>query len=159
MELTKLQFAEEILKTETGDARSLSRYENFIVGFIGISWSLFQLALAGFLVLDSTKVRAIHLAFAMALLFLLVPCQKKPRRFLGFLVVHDRIPFLDYILALAGCLVSLYIVFDYGGLALRAGAPIPRDLVIGTMLVLLLLEAARRIIGPALPVIALLFTA
>jgi TRAP transporter 4TM/12TM fusion protein len=158
VESTKLQFAEEILKTETGDARSLSRYENFLVGFIGISWALFQFALGGFLVLDSTKVRAIHLAFAMALLFLLVPCLKKPRRFLGFLAVHDRIPALDYILALAGCLVSLYIVLDYGGLALRAVVPLPRDLVIGTLLVLLLLEAARRIIGPALPVIAIVFT-
>jgi TRAP transporter 4TM/12TM fusion protein len=158
VESTKQQFAEEILKTEIGDARSLNTYEKFLVGFIGISWSLFHLALAGFLVLDSTKVRAIHLAFAMTLLFLLTPCLKKPRRLLGYLAVHDRIPLLDYILALVSCLVSLYIVFDYAGLALRAGTPVPRDLMIGTVLVLLLLEAARRIIGPALPIIAIVFT-
>jgi TRAP transporter 4TM/12TM fusion protein len=153
------QFAEEILKTETGDARTLRLHENILVGTVAISWALFQLALAGFLVLDSTKVRAIHLAFAMVLLFLLAPCLKRPKRFLRFLSVHDRIPAIDYILALAGSLTALYIVFDYSGLALRAGAPITRDLVIGTILVLLLLEAARRVIGPALPIIALFFTA
>ncbi len=153
------QFAEEILKTETGDARTLRLYENILVGAVAICWALFQLSLAGFLVLDSTKVRAIHLAFAMALLFLLAPCLKKPRRFLGFLSVHDRIPVMDYILALAGSLAALYIVFDYSGLGLRAGAPLTRDLVIGACLVILLLEAARRVIGPALPVIAIFFTA
>jgi TRAP transporter 4TM/12TM fusion protein len=153
------QFAEEILKTETGNARSLRKHENILVGAVALGWAFFQMALAGFLVLDSTKVRAIHLAFAMALLFLLAPCLKKQRHFLAFLAVHDRIPIVDYILALAGSLSALYIVFDYSGLALRAGAPITRDLVTGTILVLLLLEAARRIIGPALPIIALLFTA
>jgi len=153
------QFAEEILKTETGDARNLRRHENILVGMVAVSWATFQLALAGFLVIDSTRVRAIHLAFAMTLLFLLAPCLKKSRRFLGYLAIHDRIPVLDYILALVSCLASLYIVFDYSGLALRAGAPISRDLVIGFILVLLLLEASRRIIGPALPIIAILFTA
>jgi TRAP transporter 4TM/12TM fusion protein len=95
----------------------------------------------------------------MGLLFLLAPCLKRQHRYLRFLAVHDRIPAIDYILALVGSLAALYIVFDYSGLALRAGAPIARDLVIGTVLVILLLEAARRVIGPALPIIALLFTA
>ena len=153
------QFAEEILKTETGDVRSLNLYENILVGTLAISWALFQLTLAGFLVLDSTKVRAIHLAFAMALLFLLAPSLKRQHKYFRFLSVHHRIPCMDYILALGGSLAALYIVFDYSGLALRAGAPITRDLLAGTILVLLLLEAARRIIGPALPIIALFFTA
>ena len=153
------EFAEEILRTETGDTRTLRLHENILVGTVAISWALFQLALAGFLVLDSTKVRAIHLAFAITLLFLLAPCLKKPKRFMRFLSVHNRIPAMDYILALAGSLSALYIVFDYSGLALRAGAPITRDLVIGSIMVLLLLEAARRVIGPALPSIAIFFTA
>jgi TRAP transporter 4TM/12TM fusion protein len=153
------QFAEEILKTETGDVRSLNLYENILVGSLAISWALFQLTLAGFLVLDSTKVRAIHLAFAMALIFLLAPSLKRQHKYFRFLSVHDRIPSIDYILALAGSMAALYIIFDYTGLALRAGAPITRDLVAGTILVLLLLEAARRVIGPALPIIALFFTA
>jgi TRAP transporter 4TM/12TM fusion protein len=153
------KYAEELLKAETGDIRSLRRHEKWIVGFVAIAWAVFQLALAGFFVLDSTKVRAIHLAFAMALLFLLDPCIKHPRNYLRSLAVTDRIPLIDYVLALAGALCALYIVFDYDGLALRAGMPLSRDLVIGGLLVLLLLEATRRVIGPALPLIALFFTA
>ena len=153
------KYAEELLRAETGDIRSLRKHEAWIVGFVAICWAVFQLALAGFFVLDSTKVRAIHLAFAMVLLFLLDPCIKHPKKHLRFLSVTDRIPLIDYALAAAGALCALYIVFDYDGLAMRAGMPITRDLVVGGLLVLLLLEATRRVIGPALPLIALFFTA
>ena len=153
------QYAEELLRAETGDIRRLGRYENLIVACVAISWALFQLALAGFLVLDSTKTRAIHLSFALALLFLLDPCLKHPRKNLRFLSITDRIPIMDYCLAIIASLGALYIVFDYEGLAMRAGMPVTRDLVMGVVLVLLLLEATRRVIGPALPVIAILFTA
>ena len=150
--------AEETLKAEVGDVRSLQRHEHYIVATIAISWALFQLALAGFLVLDSTKVRAIHLAFGMALLFLLNPCIKNPKINLGFLSVKDRISVIDYVFAVVGALSALYLIFDYEGIAMRAGVPITRDLVAGIVLVILLLEAARRVIGPALSVIAILFT-
>ncbi|MEI3478903.1 MAG: hypothetical protein V8Q84_07095 [Bilophila sp.] len=46
---------------------------------------------------------------------------------------------------------------SYEGIASRAGVPTTRDVVFGFMLVILLLEATRRVIGPALPVIASLF--
>jgi TRAP transporter 4TM/12TM fusion protein len=153
------KYAEELLRAETGDVRTLRGHERWLVGFIAVSWALFQLGLAGFFVLDSTKVRAIHLAFAMALLFLLDPCIKHPRGYLRFLSVTDRIPLIDYLLAAAGALCALYIVFDYDGLAMRAGMPLARDLVVGGLLVLLLLEATRRVIGPALSIIAIAFTA
>jgi TRAP transporter 4TM/12TM fusion protein len=151
-------YADELLRAETGDLRSLRRHEKYLVGFIGISWALFQLALASVLVLDSTTVRAIHIAFAMALLFLLDPCLKHHRKRLEFLNITDRIPPMDYALAIAGALCAIYIIIDYQGIAMRAGVPLWRDLAVGAALVLLLLEAARRVIGPALPIIAIAFT-
>ncbi len=153
------QQAEDILRAESGDIRTLRRFESLLVGVVAIGWAVFQLALAGFLVLDSTKTRAIHLAFAMALCFLLLPCMRRPRKGLSYFSVIDRIPLIDYLFAAAGALVALYIVIDYEGIAMRAGIPLTRDIVIGVLLILLLLEAARRVIGPALSVIALLFTA
>jgi TRAP transporter 4TM/12TM fusion protein len=150
--------AEEIFKAETGEVRNLQRHEVYIVGTIAVSWALFQLAIAGFFVLDSTKVRAIHLAFGMALLFLLNPCIRRPTKLLSFFSVRNRIPVIDYIMAAAGALCALYLVLDYEGIAMRAGVPIMRDLIVGVVLVVLLLEAARRIIGPALSIIAILFT-
>ncbi|QTA80705.1 TRAP C4-dicarboxylate transport system permease [Desulfonema limicola] len=151
--------AAELLKSETGDIRNLRPFEHYLVAVIAISWALFQLALADFLILESTIKRTIHLAFAISLLFLLNPCLKRPVKFLKFLSVTDRIPVIDYIFAILGAVTALYLAIDYEGIGMRAGMPITRDLVSGTILVILLLEATRRIIGPALSVIAIGFTA
>jgi TRAP transporter 4TM/12TM fusion protein len=156
--LRREKHAEEILKAETADIRTLRPYEYYLVGIVAVLWALFQLALPSVLVVDSTKERAIHLAFAITLLFLLMPCLRRPSKYVGFLSVVDRIPIIDYIFAVTGALTALYLALDYNGIAMRAGAPITRDLVSGSILVILLLEATRRIIGPALSVIAFLFT-
>jgi TRAP transporter 4TM/12TM fusion protein len=137
----------------------LRSFENILVAVIAIAWALFQLSLATVLVLDSTTERTIHLAFAMGLLFLVNPCLKKPRKYLGFLAVVDRIPLIDYIFAAVGALSALYLTLDYESIAMRMGVPLDRDIVVGIILVVFLLEATRRVIGPALSVIAILFTA
>jgi TRAP transporter 4TM/12TM fusion protein len=153
-----LKTAEELLKEETGDVRTLRPLENILVSIIAISWALFQLALPSVLVIDSTQERAIHLAFAISLLFLLMPALKRPRKYLGYLSVTNRIPIADYIFALLGAFTALYLAIFYESLAMRAGSPITLDLISGSILVILLLEATRRIIGPALSVIAVGFT-
>jgi len=152
------RYAEETLKAETGDIRVLRKFEYRLVTVIAVSWAVFQLGLAGFFIMDSTKVRAIHLAFALVLVFLLDPCMKHPKKKLRFLSVVDRIPVIEYLFAATGSLCALYIMFDYQGLAMRAGMPLARDLVVGAVMVILLLEATRRVIGPALSVIAVFFT-
>jgi TRAP transporter 4TM/12TM fusion protein len=153
-----LKTAEELLKEETGDVRTLRPFENILVSIIAISWALFQLALPSVLVIDSTQERAIHLAFAISLLFLLMPALKRPRKYLGYLSITNRIPIADYIFALLGAFTALYLAIFYESLAMRAGSPITLDLISGSILVILLLEATRRIIGPALSVIAVGFT-
>ncbi|MBW1764170.1 MAG: TRAP transporter permease [Deltaproteobacteria bacterium] len=155
----KKKSLDEYIKEETGGFRTLRQYEFYIVAIIGITWAIYQLALPSFLIIDTTTERAIHLAFAMALIFLLNPCLKKKPKYLGFLNVTDRIPLIDYILAALGVCTALYLFFDYEGIAMRMGSPLARDVVAGIILVLLLLEATRRIIGPALSIIATIFTA
>ena len=150
--------AEELLREETADVRSLRPFEYYLTATIAIAWASFQLALPSVLVIDSTQERAIHLAFAMSLLFLLMPCFKKRRKYLGFLSVLNRIPIMDYVCAAIGAFTALYLAIFYEAIAMRAGDPSTADMVSGTILVILLLEATRRIIGPALSVIALGFT-
>ena len=126
-----------------------------IVYSISILWALFQLALPKFIILDSLVVRTIHLAFAISLVFLTVPIFK-PKGEIDY--KKDKIPLYDYILGILGVLVVLYIVLDWTAISMRAGRPIFRDIVFSVILILLVLEAARRIIGPALSIIAILFT-
>jgi len=155
----EMKTAEEILKEETGDVRSLRPFERNLISVIAISWAVFQLSLASFLILDGTTVRAVHLAFAMAILFLSVPVKMTKVEDMSYIAARDRIPINDYILAIVGAASALYIAVDMHGLAMRAGFPITRDIVIGLTVVVLLLEATRRSIGPALTIIALVFTA
>ena len=128
-----------------------------IVTVLSISWALFQLALPRFIILNSITVRAIHLAFAAALVFLTIPITKQKRK--GVIVsARIRIPFIDYMLAAIASISALYIVLDWTGISMRAGNPVTRDIVISAILIILLLEASRRSIGLALSLIVIAFT-
>ena len=152
-----LELAKRLAEEEEGISRKPKGPGKYIIPTIAVIWSLFQLSLPSWLVLDSTFIRAIHLGFAMLIVFLNYPLFKKTRFGLKYFSQKDRIPLLDYIIAVVACLSALYIVIDYSGMTERYGAPITRDIVIGLILVVLLLEASRRVIGPALSVIATAF--
>ncbi|RLB38516.1 MAG: TRAP transporter permease, partial [Deltaproteobacteria bacterium] len=142
---------------ETDLIRRLSGFEGGLVVLVGCLWSVFQLSVASWLILDSLFVRAIHLGFAVLLVYLHYPFLGGKASGRGFGPSEHRIQAADYILGAAGALCALYILIDYTGITQRYGAPATRDVVIGLGLVILLLEASRRVIGPALPMIALIF--
>ena len=147
-----LRIAEE---AEFG-SRRLSGPSRYIVPCIAAAWSLFQLSLPEVLFLDSVYIRAIHLAFAILLVYLSYPAFKKieTKGIFSFLSAKNRIHFIDYGLGIIAAYASLYIALNYAELAGRQGAPITMDIVVGVVLVVLLLEAARRSLGPFLVIVA-----
>ncbi len=153
-----IEVAKRLAEEEEGIGRHPKGWAKWAVPVIAVCWSFFQLSIASWLILDSLFVRAIHLAFGIAIVFLSFPTLKKPRFGLKYLAATDRITVLDWILAITAAAASLYIVIDYQGITMRYGSPITRDLVMGFLLVVLLLEASRRVIGPALSVIAIIFS-
>jgi len=154
-----MELAKRLAEEEEGISRKPKGPQKYVIPFIAVIWSLFQLSIPSWLVLDSTFIRAIHLGFAMLIVFLNYPLFKKTRFGLKYFSQKDKIPLLDYIIAAIACFSALYIALDYTGMTMRYGAPIIRDTVIGLTLVVLLLEASRRVIGPALSVIAMFFCA
>jgi len=152
-----LELARKMAEEEEGIGRKPLGLEKWVIPTIAVAWSLFQLSIASWLILDSTYIRSIHLGFALLIVYLNYPVFKKTRFGLKFLSATNRIPLLDYVIAIFACLCALYLVLDFVGITTRYGAPISRDIVIGIILTVLLLEAARRVIGPALPVIAIFF--
>jgi TRAP transporter 4TM/12TM fusion protein len=152
-----LELAQRLAEEEEGIGRRPQGPAKYVIPTIAVVWSLFQLSIASWLILDSTFTRAIHLGFALLLVYLNYPLLKKPLRGLTFLSVKDKIPILDIIVGIIAAFSALYIAIDYVGLNSRYGAPILRDLLIGATLTILLLEASRRVIGPALPIIAIFF--
>ncbi|SFR03671.1 TRAP transporter permease [Poseidonocella sedimentorum] len=71
----------------------------------------------------------------------------------------DRIPPWEWALAVVGAAAALYLYFFYDGIATRVGAPIMQDYVVAVIGLMLLLEATRRSLGPALMIVATVFLA
>ena len=152
--------AQRLKEEEELGLRRPRGWQLYLVPFIAISWSLFQLSIASWLLLDTTYIRAIHLAFALLIVFLSYPTLRRDVNLPGLRWIGEKrkIPIADMLLALLAALAALYIVLDYEGIAGRVGRPSQLDLVVGIFLVVILLDAARRVIGPALPIIAGVFT-
>lgn len=152
-----LDVAKQMAEAEEGIGRKLKGPSQYIVPTIAVAWSLFQLSIASWWILDTIFIRAVHLGFALSIVFLNYPFFKKKRFGLEFLSAKDRIPVFDYIIAIVAAFSAIYIVIDYQGITTRYGLPITRDVIVGLILVVLLLEASRRVIGPALSIVALCF--
>ncbi len=144
-------------EAEAGARYPTEGWQRWVIPIIAASWSIFQLLLAEVLLLNADVTRAIHLAFAIVLVYLSYPLFKKKVISAKWLSDKKKFHTIDFLLAAAACLCALYIAIDYDGLAGRQGSPILRDILIGTLLVVLLLEAARRALGPALTGVAGLF--
>ena len=152
-----LELARRMAEEEEGIGRKPTGPTKYVIPTIAVIWSIFQLSIASWLILDSTFIRAIHLGFALLIVFLNYPLFKKTHFGLKFLSTKTKIPIIDYVIAITAALSALYIAIDYAGMTTRYGTPILRDIIFGSVLVILLLEASRRVIGPALPVIASFF--
>jgi TRAP transporter 4TM/12TM fusion protein len=150
---------------EGGSKRKLKNWNLKLVAIIAIAWSLFQLWYASPLpfILDFGKIidvpaRSLHLAFGLTLCFLAYPSFKSKK--------SEPISIYDYFFAAIGLIATLYIFFSYEGLVHRQGIlahleffnfKIPYEVILGSLGIILLLEATRRAIGIPLVAIALIF--
>ena len=138
----------EDIEKELASMRNLRGFWAKFAAFIAIAISIFHFYTSGFGLLISFEQRSVHLALLMVLAFVMYPLKKSDR---------DRVPWFDILMAAAGTVVCLYIYFNHYELAFRAGRPEQIDLIMGAIAILLVLEATRRSIGIALPIIASVF--
>lgn len=181
------RIAEDIVvMVESGPRSPKGKISSWVITILCLMWSAFQLYYAqspfGFKIelgsfvidfgLDSFRARSWHLAFAIALVYLAYPSFKEQepswwvrlirKIFPGFGAkrsIRDYIPISDWILAIIGVCLSLYIWYYYDDIIMRGGLPERYELWLGFAMVIVLLEAARRCLGPALPIIASVFLA
>ncbi|MFW6314271.1 MAG: TRAP transporter permease [Desulfohalobiaceae bacterium] len=163
------QKAKDLVATvEAGAREPKSRVINWLITLLCLSWSGYQLFIA-YHPINSHIARAWHLAFAICLAFLLFPAYKQhsppslinwTQKFIPKLSQKSnrtRIPFYDILFAILATLACLYIWWDYENLINRQGLPSSLDIWMGIILIVFLLEAARRCLGPPLAILALLF--
>ncbi|MGZ5787079.1 MAG: TRAP transporter permease, partial [Ramlibacter sp.] len=137
---------------EHGHTRHLGGWALKAIVFTTIAFSAYQLMIAGFAPLSSMVTRALHVGFLLLITFLLYPALKHAK-------AETRIPWYDWLLALAGFGLAFYQWVFEADLIQRSGDPTTTDLVVGTIVVVLVFEAARRILGLALPIVCGIFLA
>ena len=132
-----------------------------LVGGLLIALSLFHFYTAGFGLLQEITHRGVHLAFVLGLIFLVFPHRPGllNRAQPSSLRNPGGVPWFDWALAVAVAASVLYIPWIFHDLMFRVGNPLPLDVVMGTVLIVALLEATRRSMGWPLPVIAIVFMA
>jgi TRAP transporter 4TM/12TM fusion protein len=142
--------------------RNLTGIHLKVVSSIAIIWTLFQLWYASPFpfwfdigMFKGLPARAIHLGFALTLVFLIYPFSKK-----------KKISIIDIVISLIAAFCCLYIYFFYDQLIDRGGIlleynigqfTVPVEIIIGMIGIMLLLEATRRAIGMPLVIIAVCF--
>ena len=97
------------------------------------------------------KHRALHVAMMLVLGFMMYPAAGKKK--------GNKLLWLDALCVLLSVVIPLYVWCGYQGIVERAGNPNTTDLVMATLLVVLVLEASRRMSGLALPILSLVFVA
>lgn len=125
-----------------------------------ITLSAFHYYTAGFGLLREATHRGVHLAFVLGLIFLVFAFNKKEGAQRPASWHHPLgLPLYDWVFALMAVVSALYIPYVFDDLTFRIGNPDAMDVVMGTVLIVLLLEATRRAMGWPLPIIAISFMA
>jgi TRAP transporter 4TM/12TM fusion protein len=144
-----LKKAEEYIEEEEG---ALSHY----TGALGVMMTLLAVIMSLFHFYSAVEIvpayilRPVHVAFALALVFLLFPAAKRFRH---------RLMWWDVICAIVSVAVVAYILWWGDEFGDRATMPTTLDQVFGVTLIVLILEANRRSSTWILPFIVLLFLA
>ena len=143
--------AEDAQFEEHGHTRHLGGFALRLVTGLALAFSTYQLVVAAFHPLSSLITRSLHVGFLVALTFLLYPALQRGKA--------TRIPTHDLLLAAAGFSLALYHWIYEADLIQRSGDPTTTDLVVGAIVIVMVFEAARRILGLALPIVCGLFLA
>ncbi|MAY60808.1 MAG: C4-dicarboxylate ABC transporter [Rhizobiales bacterium] len=125
-------------------------FEGRLLFWIAVVFSAFQIATAAHLIdFPSQVIRAFHVGFLLLLAFPLVAMAKggTARKVLAWLFAGLAV------------FVALYQWQQYTELLLRAGDPLPRDMVIGVITLVTVFAAGWIVMGPALPIISCIFLA
>jgi TRAP transporter 4TM/12TM fusion protein len=147
--------------------RKLTGYAAAVVAVVGVVMSLYHVyARLTPAAPDGLVLRMIALAFCLTLAFLLfpfrssTPLDEESTRLDSGADAPRTIPWVDLGLAALSlaCMAYFFVFYDYITTRFPTAHPLsPLDMVVGTVLVLLVLEATRRTLGAALPILSLLF--
>lgn len=130
---------------EHGPQRTLSGIPLKILMAVALTFSTYQLIVAGFHPLSSLTIRSLHVGFLLMLTFLIYPAFKSGKL--------TSVAWYDWLLAATGFGLSFYHWIFEADLIVRSGDPSTADLVVGAIMIVLVFDATRRMLGWALPIV------
>ncbi len=129
--------------------RKLVGFDHWLVFWIAVAFSCFHVYTGLFGMLPAQMQRSVHLSFAFALVFLLYPMTTKK--------TVNRLMWYNYLFAAFAVFVGSYITVNYTRIMEAGGDYAQMDYIVGGCGVLLTLEAARRVVGLPIVIIASVF--
>jgi TRAP transporter 4TM/12TM fusion protein len=137
-------------KTDEKDRRELKGALEKVLVAIAVIMSLFHMYVLGVSPINPWILYAVHLTFGILIIMFQYPgFSSSPK---------DRISSWDFFLAFMGSMACAYVVWNYEDLINRIPVmPTGWDLFFGVVIILIVLEIARRTTGLTLPIVAVLF--
>ncbi|MGB9628152.1 MAG: TRAP transporter permease [Thermodesulfobacteriota bacterium] len=142
-----LKEAEKYIEEEEGPSRRLTGKMDIFVTAVAVVMSLIHLYAAVGVIMTQV-LRGIHVMFVLFLSFLVFPSFKR---------FKNRIIWYDFLLAILGIAVIVYMLVDFEEFIYRSVIPNFWDKFFGVILILLVLEATRRTTGWIMPAIVIAF--
>ncbi len=131
--------------------RMLNKSMKTLVSIIAILMSVFHLYTAAVRALSPIQQRSIHLVFVLTLIFIIYPARQKSPM--------GRPSIIDWALMALSFASIGNINLRFVQLARTGGLYNQTDVIFGVILILLVIEATRRTIGLALPILSSVFIA
>jgi TRAP transporter 4TM/12TM fusion protein len=142
-----LKEAEKYIEEEEGPSRRLTGRMDTFITVVAVVMSLVHLYAAIGIIMTQV-LRGIHVMLVLFLSFLVFPSFKR---------FKNRIIWYDYVLALLGIAVIVYMLIDFDAFIYRSVIPNFWDKFFGIILILLVLEATRRTTGLIMPGVVIAF--
>jgi len=127
-----------------------------VIFVIAMAMALFHIYTAGIRPLPGVQQRAVHLAFFLALTFLMFPFKAKGDETQEIKTANEFRPlsFTDLGLVTLSFFIGIYVFIEYEALSFRTGMPNFLDSFCSSLAILLILEATRRVLGWSLIVMS-----
>ncbi|MBF7083664.1 TRAP transporter permease [Desulfallas sp. Bu1-1] len=126
---------------------AIAKYWRFFIAAVAIGYGTLSIYWAGFGTLPSWQHRSIHVGVILILAYAWFPCLPSYKKSGKMHPLLDGVPFG------LSVLVTLYMVFQFPEILYRTGSPSQNDIIVGTLLILLIIEAVRRCTGPAMAIL------
>ncbi|MDC3053569.1 TRAP transporter permease [Candidatus Pelagibacter sp.] len=148
-EVAKLEEKFEIKSNE----RKLKNLLKTLTFIALVAMSIYHFYASGFGTIRDILHRGIHISFVVGLVFLFYGWKN-----FGDQQLKNKVPLIDIFFSILVVVTALYLpLLPPEILASRVGNPSSTEVIMGSILIILTLEAARRSIGYTLPLICIIF--